>query len=314
MAEAQLADPGIPMDDLPRLVRGGSPQTETYEERIGRGVLNRLLEQVVQGGVAAGGDPVAAVRDTLGIAKDLAGVEDSRTKRLLDELRETRTELDRLRREMDRTSRAGGDSNLELFKFLMQMMDKAQERTEKILAEMRADQKEWRDREGRGNKATADEFFVDMGRQYLSQQLQRDPIAEYERLDQHFAERHTRANPDNVIEFERWKKQKEFELEERRDQREEARAEREESRRAQMLTDLGKLVVTVQQGRGQGTGLPAAAPADPAAAAAQAGLYRYACGSCGKEIILTERAEQLVCPYCHTSLTTNLGMGDDAAG
>lgn len=289
-----VADGGIRMREVSRLAAGHRTE-DSLTDRIGRAFVERLLEHVATtalGPTAA--NPMEQVRETLGVAKDLAGLQESKEKRLLEELRTARDELDELRKELARLRRGTDGATVDLFKLILEVQDRANQRIEKILEQMRQDQKEWRDRlEERTQKSDEKDFFRTLGMEYVKGQLQRDPRQEYEREREYWEKR---LSSNNVTDLERWKAQKQFELEEKKLNRELEAQERADQRRAELVASLGKIVAEISQGRTrEGAGAGADLPNVP-------GLYRYQCAECGQEFILRQQAERVGCPYCRAEL------------
>lgn len=148
--------------------------------------------------------------------------------------------------------------------------------------------------EGDGNQ----DPFRAIGLDIFARQLQRDPKAEErEQREQYFAEFERMAGgrqSAGVVDLEKWKFEKQVELEDRREERE---TKREQAR----AEAQGKVVGAVMAALG-GRADPANAPDLPPPPAGPS-LFRYACSECGKDFALTAPMTGTGhCPHCGTLL------------
>jgi DNA-directed RNA polymerase subunit RPC12/RpoP len=294
------ADQGIRLRDVSKLVAGEARDPEDPHAQIGRQVVGRLLDFVLGGGsIAPQSNPVEQVKDTLGIAKDLAGLDDTQRRRLLAKIEELEDEVARLRR-------GGGDGGnmLEFIKLIMDIEDRkdqrwaeAQERAEQRhreeLAALRAELK------SQSQSGSAAELLASIGKETITGALNRDPLAEVERMEQRLERRLNRSDPNRVIDFERWKEQQRFELEKQKLEAEERLKEKELERQNRGLEQL--LALADRLGVGQVGGAPPGQPAP-----GQPEFRPFRCASCGKDFVLALRdvAPEIHCPHCATRLLT----------
>ena len=184
------------------------------------------------------------------------------------------------------------DSTTNMTKFMAELQSKSEERFAAMLKEFREDQRaQWERLRDEAEKAKQGDEFAQLGKQFLMQQLSTDPKEAYARQRQQFWEEFQREHGQGqVVDFERWKAQQEFDL-----RREELRAKREEEReRAERQNQLiSGFMSAVRPG--------SPAPAAPGAGPPPAGLFRYQCAHCSQEFALREQAPpgaQLTCPHC----------------
>lgn len=304
-----MASDAIRMKDLPRLATGGggaSGEDRSIASRVGEAMLDRLVEWVTSGslpGSPTGGSPLEAVKDTLGVAKDLAGLEDSKAKRLREELEEAHKELRQLREMAAKQP----DSTTELMKFFVELSQQANQRYMELIVAQQKEMRELLDRVYQDRpKSDEGEFFKQLGQQFIQAKLNEDP---YESLEQQRERWYRRFEQERAAhqDLERWKWEKERELLERKAEREEERERRREERAERNMQQLMAAFQTLTAGTGNGQDHPAPHPQpDPSSISAIRGLSRYQCYKCGRDFILSHPAETVNCPYCGTLLQTTI--------
>lgn len=145
-----------------------------------------------------------------------------------------------------------------------------------------------------GNQQREDELKP-LFMQFLMSQLQRNPAQEWQELRRQFLEEFEQdRSKGQVINFEQWKAQQEFDL-----RREEIKAQKEaEESRSKAQAQLLSGVFAVASGRG-----PQEAPSAAAPPVTTPGLTRYQCANCHTEFAIPGPVRPAVtCPACQTRL------------
>lgn len=294
------------------------PETEgDFERTVGRNMMTSLLSgvgSIVERGLAGGaravegggsGNPFRDALEMLKLMREAGMVDDGGGGR---------------RRGSDGESSTASilkvlmEGQTSTTKLLMEMQNKAEERTAKLIEAMGKDNKEMirelKDelKGGKGDSAT--DLLAKIGVQTIQGQMSRDPLAELAHmketlegvLGRSLTSSET-ADLDKELALERVKVERE------RIASEERRFEKELESRGQLV---GGALTALGNRRG---GDEADAPDD---------LPRYKCGACGEEFIMRTPRPTAICPACGVMLNTSgkaeppspeaQGGGDGTAG
>lgn len=292
-----MADAGIRIGDLrPALTpnRGGDGITDS----IGRAFVNGMMNQI-SSGQAFGASPVNQVRELVGVVKDVDELDERREKRKRARLEE---ELEDLRDEIRRSRRGGGDDSL-TSKLLQGILESNATMYKTMMESQAAQYQATIDRLAEKTEPSEfQQFLMSMGQQYMQGLQHRDPRKEYEEERAYWEDRLGSGNVSRSEEmaFKKWLKEKEWEIENNRDERQTQAQIREQEERTKQLQALAEAASAFVSRRSDGPG-PAETPT--AAPAAPPGLYRYACAECGHEWLQTTLDTTLICPKCQARLT-----------
>lgn len=286
---------GFRMGDL-RPVVAPEPKGSDITETIGRAFVNKMLNDLTEGVVAANQPSgVGQVRELMGALKDADDLTERRERRrrehLEEELEDLRDELKRLARA--RTDRGQGEDTLST---LLQLLIK---QSDDKLALFMQQQQMMLDLLAKDRKGDSEDFFRQLGLQQIQQALQTDPIQAYEQQRQYWESR-LGADVGEAKSLKEWEIKEKYALRKRELDIEEKRATAELESRTQGLQTLGQVVAALNGGRSG----EAAATTAPAGAATPPGLYDYTCAQCGHRWIQPTLDPELTCPKCQAHLTT----------
>ena len=187
----------------------------------------------------------------------------------------------------------------ESMKLILQMQEKAEERTLALVNELRQEHKEAMARLKDERNPDSD-ILRQLGLQTIQGALQQpDPLERFismrDKVLGALGIDPDKQKEDRVLSLEEWKAKKEIELREREL---DAEARKEQARAEQ----LSHLIPAFAAAIGQGPRPEAAPPPAGAPPEAARGFYRYQCGACGTTFALDRPSDTPVCPACHTPL------------
>lgn len=288
------------MSEVSRLVKGKkATSSQDYFTAAGKTLVDGLLNNVINHGIGATGtNTMDNVRDTLGLAKDLAGIQDSKEKRLVDEIGELREQNKHLH---DVKSENSMSDMAKLLEVIVSVVSSSSDKSDKmfgLLLEMQNNHlmqlldvyKEKKDEK----KSDEDSFLKNIGRETLVARLNANPRKDYEEERDYWRKHFEGLDQHKIIDFERYKFDKTYELE-----KEKYQADKEtEKEVASTNRETANFLATVLGGIG-GMAKPGEGNIN------LPNIYRYQCAACGKEFILTEPKETMTCPHCNSEVRTN---------
>jgi len=274
-----------------------------YATTVGQSLIDRLVTHVVDNGVgiATNNNPVEQVQQVLSVAKDLAGVSESRERRLTEEIETLRDKNNSTIGEIAQILSVllpaiKGDSNSTLVQMVIEM-------NEKHNREMRELIKELSEKDKSKGKDEEEDFFKNIGKQILMSKLESDPKKEFEEQISFWSKflADKSQSTANVIDFEKWKFQKQTELEQQKinlelqSKKEERELdERKAERQSRMLENLALAVAGMASKSGSSK--------EEIEQAVNNGMYLVKCPHCNDEFVLTQPRDNITCPFCRSSI------------
>ena len=196
---------------------------------------------------------------------------------------------------------AMNSAQVNLTKTMMEMQSKADERNQALIAKMdermREEMRELRDRKSGGGEDG--ELLRAIAIETIKGNMNQNPFETVrqvkEALRPEFEREMGGGHPASVIELEKYKIDKELEIEEKREARELAR----ENNRNEMLGKGIGALSALAFGQRPPEDAPDGTPPSPGDGA---GFFPYRCSACGLKFNLTEPRQEMTCPGCGTHL------------
>lgn len=288
------------MGEVADLVRGASgTQEQDYATRAGKTLLDSFINTVVTNGFSGNSsDPIHNVRETLGLAKDIAGVQDDKEKRLIDEIKELREQNKQLH---DVKTQGNMSDMAKMLEAFMGIVNTSNDKSDKMYGMMFNMVKEMY----QGHKGNeSEDILKKIGVDTIISRINADPREEFDRQRKYWYEIYKAENNNNadIMSLEKWKAQKNIELEEKkidlevqRQERDDTRAERAADRQNRMIENLA-LAVTGMASKNNST-------KEEMEQALSAGMVRVVCPNCNDEFVLTQVKDNISCPFCRTQLS-----------
>lgn len=289
------------MGEVASLVRGTSTvQEQDYATKAGKTLLDSFINSVVANGFGGNStNSLGNVRETLDLAKDIAGVQDSKEQRLINEIEELREQNKHLH---DVKSANSMSDMAKLIEVLMGVVNTANEKTDRTYAMLIDTVREvYKKPDSDDNN---NDLLRKIGIDAIMARLNSDPREEFDRQRKYWYEiyKAEHSNNENIISFEKWKAQKHVDLEEKKLELEvkrqeslEAKEDKAADRQNRMIENLA-LAITGMASKGNST-------KDEINQAINAGMVLVTCPNCNDEFVLTQPKDHISCPFCKTELS-----------
>lgn len=176
-------------------------------------------------------------------------------------------------------------------------------------------------RQSQAPRDSGDGWLAQIGREAIQQALNRDPLADYERIssaldkamEKHLAHQRTGATDPQTLaaylsyDLEKFKAQLQYEL-----QREGVQRSKEISE--QIAEYLGRAArEKEEQEADEEEARPRTVPRSNGQPRRAPEVYTYRCGACGEDFTLRRYAAEVTCPHCGTRLVARDGRADTVA-
>lgn len=273
------------MDLTPLRVTTGDNAADLYK-KVGESVVNNALKSLTEGGVGVG--IAGQVRELAETAKVLSGLSKDEEERLYARLKEEREAREKAEKALNEMRSAGSKESLEMFKIIVEMMNRQEERFLTLLERLE------------GKKLNTDSGLLEKLAvayiQRLEQASRSDPDAEIERRLEQVKKLGDILYPRMSLEDQlKWFTVKEeMELKKRQADREERQAEE----RGKILEQAIGILAQWAQSR-QASPAPAG-PGPGDNPGEQKPLRRFVCNNCGDEMILRGNRQPKLCAVCGT--------------
>lgn len=267
------------MDLSPLRVTTGDDTTDLYK-KVGESVVSNALKNLTEGGAGVG--IAGQVKELAETAKMLSGLTKDEEERLYTRLKEEREAREKAERALAEHRSAGSKESLEIFKIIVEMMNKQEERFLTLLERLES------------KKSSTDGGLLEklaIGYiQRLEQASRSDPDAEIERRLEQVKKLGDILYPRMSLEDQiKWFTVKEeMDLKKRQADREERQVEERGKMLEQAIGVLSQWAQSKQQAP------PAAGPGPGDGPA----LQRFACAHCGDEMILRGDKKPKLCAVC----------------
>lgn len=286
----------IPMGEVSRLLRGNVEPQTSLAARFGETLLEKAVNHMVDANFTGTGvNPIEHLKDTVHVAKELAGINESREKRLVDE-------NESLREAAQKMNTSTSDI-VSILGTVLPLIGSKGDSTAMVVEMLNNHHKEMMDLLRENQKNSTSSFLEQIGTDHLRGMMTTDPREEFDRQRDYWAKifKTEQANNNNIVDFEKWKVQKFVELEEKKvelanqkKQDEEAREERVSARQDRMLQSLARIVSGVADKEGS--------TPEEIDHALKAGMSLVHCPQCNEEFVLTKPTNHISCPFCRTEL------------
>ncbi|MEW5891301.1 MAG: hypothetical protein AB1768_20225 [Pseudomonadota bacterium] len=272
------------MDLTPLRVAAGDDAADLYK-KVGESVVNNALKNLTEGGAGVG--LAGQVKELAETAKVLSGLSKDEEERLYARLKEEREARERAEKAFNEVRSAGSRESLEMFKIIIEMMNKQEERFLTLLERME-------NKKSGGDGGLLEKLAVAYI-QRLEHASHSDPDAEIERRLEQVKKLgdilYPRMSLDDQIKW--FTVKEEMDLKKRQADREERQVEE----RGKMLENA--IGVLAQWAQSKQAPPPAASSAGPGPGdnpGEQKPLRRFVCPNCSEETIL--RRPPKVCAVC----------------
>jgi rubrerythrin len=274
------------MDLSPLRIAAGDDTTDLYK-KVGESVVNNALKNLTEG--SAGVGIAGQVKELAETAKMLSGLTKDEEERLYARLKEEREAREKAEKMLAEVRSAGSKENLEMFKIIIEMMNKQEERFLTLLERLE------------GKKSSTDGGLLEKLAvayiQRLEQASRSDPDAEIERRLEQVKKLgdilYPRMSLDDQIKW--FTVKEEMDIKKRQADREERQAEE----RGKMLEQAIGVLAQWAQSK-QASSAPAAGPGPGDNPGEQKPLRRFVCNNCGDEMILRGNKSPKLCAVCGT--------------
>ncbi|MEW6573163.1 MAG: hypothetical protein AB1374_05970 [Bacillota bacterium] len=273
------------MDLAPLRVGAGDDAADLYK-KVGESVVNNALKNLTEGGAGVG--LAGQVKELAETAKVLSGLSKEEEERLYARLKEEREAREKAEKAFNEVRSAGSRESLEMFKIIIEMMNKQEERFLTLLERM--------EKKSGGDGSLLEKLAVAYI-QRLEHASHSDPDAEIERRLEMIKKLGDIISPRMSLDDQiKWITVKEdIELKKRQADREESQTRERGEMLQQAIGVLAQWAQSKQAPPAAGQA-PAAGPGPGGNPGEQKPLRRFVCDNCGEETIL--RRPPKVCAVC----------------
>lgn len=291
---------------------GGSTGGADFYRQIGESIVNSALKNLTELAVQGGGAPrpdgnvASQVKELAETAKALSSIYRDQEDSVLERLKAEREARERAEKQAAELRQNMGKENVTMFQLIMDALGKSEERFYRLMEKM--DERfeklvEKLEKKGGGN---SDDFLADLGRRVVEGSLNRDPMEELNRVTQVIQAATGLAKTvspqvslDDQIRLMIAKE--ELEMKKKKAEAEEERA----NRHAQILERAVEVLPAVAQAWQRPS-----EPQAPQNGAKRIPLRRFACATCGNEILIPANVEPKACAACGSPVGRQVAAGD----